>query len=43
MVAVTRGMGALDPSLRAFVVAPVAVVVAVLVGAGTVAGAGVRR
>ena len=34
----TRNMGALDRSLRAFVVAPVAIVVAVLVGAGTAAG-----
>ena len=34
----TRNMGALDRSLRAFVVAPVAIVVAVLVGVGAVAG-----
>ena len=39
----TRNKGALDRSLGAFVVAPVAIVVTVLVGAGTVAGAGVRR
>lgn len=34
----TRNMGAFDRGLRAFVVAPVAIVVAVLIGAGTVAG-----
>ena len=34
----TRNMGALDRSLRAFLVAPAAIVVAVLVGAGTVLG-----
>ena len=34
----TRNMGTLDRSLRAFVVAPVAIVVAVIVGATTVAG-----
>ena len=33
-----RNMGVLDRALRAFVVAPVATVVAVIVGAGTVAG-----
>jgi hypothetical protein len=31
-------MGALDRGLRAFLVAPVAIVIAFLVGAGTVAG-----
>lgn len=34
----TRNMGILDRSLRAFVVAPVAVMVALLVGAGSLAG-----
>lgn len=34
----TRNMGPLDRGLRAFVVAPVAIVVALLVGAGTIAG-----
>ena len=34
----TRNMGAFDRGLRAFVVAPVAIVVAFLVGAGTVFG-----
>lgn len=34
----TRNMGAFDRGLRAFVVAPVAIVVALLVGAGTVFG-----
>jgi hypothetical protein len=34
----TRNMGALDRSLRAFVVAPAAIVVALIVGAGTVGG-----
>lgn len=33
-----RNMGVLDRALRAFVVAPVAVLVALAVGAGTVAG-----
>lgn len=33
-----RNMGALDRGLRAFVVAPVAIVAAVLVGPGTVGG-----
>ena len=33
-----RNMGKLDRGLRAFVVVPVAVVLAVLVGAGTVGG-----
>lgn len=33
-----RNMGVLDRALRAFVVAPVAIVVALIVGAGTVAG-----
>ena len=34
----SRNMGIFDRALRAFVVAPVAVVVAFLVGAGTVVG-----
>jgi hypothetical protein len=34
----TPNMGILDRGLRAFVVAPVAIVVAFLLGAGTVAG-----
>ena len=34
----TRNMGALDRGLRTFVVAPVAIVVAFIVGAGTVGG-----
>lgn len=34
----TRNMGTFDRGLRAFVVAPVAIVVAVLLGAGTVLG-----
>ena len=34
----TRNMGAFDRGLRAFVVAPVAIVVAFLLGAGTVFG-----
>ena len=34
----TRNMGTVDRGLRAFVVAPVAVVVALLIGAGTLAG-----
>jgi Protein of unknown function (DUF2892) len=34
----TRNMGAFDRGLRAFVVAPVAIVVAFLVGAGTIFG-----
>jgi hypothetical protein len=34
----TPNMGILDRGLRAFVVAPVAIVVALLLGAGTVAG-----
>jgi len=34
----TRNMGAFDRGLRAFVVAPVAIVAAFLVGAGTVFG-----
>jgi Protein of unknown function (DUF2892) len=34
----TPNMGMLDRGLRAFVVAPVAIVVAFLLGAGTVAG-----
>jgi hypothetical protein len=34
----TQNMGTLDRSLRALVVAPVAIVVAVLVGASTIAG-----
>ncbi len=34
----TRNMGVFDRGLRAFVVAPVAIVVAFLVGAGTVFG-----
>ena len=33
-----RNMGALDRALRAFVVAPLAIVVALTVGAGTVVG-----
>ena len=33
-----RNMGALDRALRAFVVAPLAIVLALIVGAGTVAG-----
>ena len=33
-----RNMGVLDRALRAFVVAPVAIVLALIVGAGTVAG-----
>jgi hypothetical protein len=34
----TRNMGALDRGLRAFVVAPAAIVAAFIVGAGTIAG-----
>ena len=34
----TRNMGTLDRSLRIFVVAPVAIVVALILGAGTMAG-----
>ena len=34
----TRNMGAFDRGLRAFIVAPVAIVVALLVGASTVFG-----
>jgi Protein of unknown function (DUF2892) len=34
----TRNMGALDRGLRAFVVAPAAIVVGLLLGAGTVVG-----
>lgn len=34
----TRNMGVLDRGLRAFVVAPAAIVVAFVVGAGTVGG-----
>jgi hypothetical protein len=34
----TRNMGTLDRSLRAFVVAPVAIVVALILGAGTLGG-----
>jgi Inner membrane protein YgaP-like, transmembrane domain len=34
----TRNMGALDRGLRAFIVAPAAIVVAVIVGASTLAG-----
>jgi DUF2892 family protein len=34
----TRNMGALDRGLRTFVVAPVAIVVAFIVGAGTIGG-----
>ena len=34
----TRNMGTVDRSLRAFVVAPLAVVAALLLGAGTVGG-----
>ena len=34
----TRNMGILDRSLRAFVIAPVAIAVALLAGAGSVAG-----
>ena len=34
----TRNMGILDRSLRAFIVAPVAIVMGLLVGAGSVAG-----
>jgi hypothetical protein len=33
-----RNMGTFDRGLRAFVVAPVAIVVALLIGAGTLAG-----
>jgi hypothetical protein len=33
-----RNMGMLDRALRAFVVAPLAIVLALIVGAGTVAG-----
>jgi hypothetical protein len=33
-----KNMGTVDRALRAFVVAPVAIVVAFLVGAGTIAG-----
>ena len=33
-----RNMGMLDRALRAFVVAPVAIMLALIVGAGTVAG-----
>jgi Protein of unknown function (DUF2892) len=35
---VIQNMGTLDRSLRIFVVAPVAIVVALILGAGTVAG-----
>src|SRR5512132_2233446 len=38
VVQVTRNMGTFDRGLRAFVVAPVAIVVALLLGAGTVFG-----
>lgn len=34
----TRNMGTFDRSLRAFVVAPVAIAVAFIIGAGTVGG-----
>ena len=34
----TRNMGAFDRGLRAFVVAPVAIVAALIVGAGTIGG-----
>jgi hypothetical protein len=34
----TRNMGALDRGLRVFVVAPVAIVLAFVIGAGTVGG-----
>ena len=34
----TRNMGTFDRGLRAFVVAPVAIVVGVIVGAGTIGG-----
>ena len=34
----TRNMGALDRGVRVFVVAPVAIVVALVLGAGTVGG-----
>lgn len=34
----TKNMGVLDRGLRGFVVAPVAIVVAFIVGAGTIAG-----
>lgn len=34
----TRNMGTLDRGLRAFVVAPVAIAVALIVGAGTLGG-----
>jgi hypothetical protein len=34
----TRNMGTLDRSLRAFVVAPVVIVVALILGAGTLGG-----
>jgi DUF2892 family protein len=34
----TRNMGTLDRSLRTFVVAPAAIVVAFIVGAGTIGG-----
>ena len=34
----TRNMGTLDRALRAFVVAPVAIVMAFILGAGTLAG-----
>jgi hypothetical protein len=34
----TQNMGTLDRSLRAFVVAPVAIVVALILGAGTLGG-----
>jgi DUF2892 family protein len=34
----TRNMGALDRGLRTFVVAPAAIVVAFIVGAGTIGG-----
>jgi hypothetical protein len=35
---VTRNMGTLDRALRAFIVAPVAIVAAFVVGAGTLVG-----
>jgi DUF2892 family protein len=38
VIVMTRNMGSLDRGLRAFVVAPAAIVVALLLGAGTVVG-----
>lgn len=34
----TRNMGAIDRGLRAFIVAPIAIVIAFILGAGSIAG-----